>query len=63
MTKPIELCGFYTKHAREYGHNVLPATTTMYTSTPLVDLLPPDPNAMITATPEAQRHIFKFGQI
>ena len=55
-----EFGGFNIRKARERGQSLRPSTTTMYT--PLIDVVPSDPDTMMTAMCEAQRLTVKCGQ-
>ncbi len=55
-----EYNGFNTKLAREHGHSVKPATTAVYT--PLIDMIPSDPDTIMTAMVESQRITNECGQ-
>ena len=48
------------QNAREQSHSLKHATTVMYT--PLIDMVPQDPDTMMTAMYEAQRLTVKCGQ-
>ena len=60
MPKTLEFGGFNTRLGREHAFSPRPATTAMYT--PLIDMVPADPNTMMTAMCEAQRLTVKCGQ-
>ena len=60
VPKTPEYGGFNTKLAREQSHRLKPATTVMYT--PFIDMVPSDPDTIMTAMYEAQRLTVKCGQ-
>ena len=60
VPKTPELNGLNTRLAREHALSPRPATTAMYT--PLIDIVPADPDTMMTAMCEAQRLNVKCGQ-
>lgn len=60
VPKTPEFGGFNTQLAREQNQSIKPATTAMYT--PLIDMVPSDPDTMMTAMCEAQRLTNECGQ-
>lgn len=52
--------GFNTKMSRNQGHSLKPGTKAMYS--PLIDMVPSDPDTMMTAMVEAQRLTKLTGQ-
>ncbi len=57
---PPEYSGFNTKLTREQGQSHKPATKEMYT--PLIDMVPSDPDTMMSAMTEAKRLTLQCGQ-
>ena len=55
-----EFGGFNTLLSRQQGHSIKPATIAIYT--PLIDMVPSDPDTMMTAMVEAQRLTKVTGQ-
>ena len=47
-----EFNGYSTKDSREQGHTIYPATKAVYL--PLLDMIPAEPNTMLTVMVEAQ---------